>query len=152
MPALENVALWHERDISHSSVERAIAPDATITLDFALHRLTDVIERLIVYPDRMQRNLDRMGGLVHSQQVLLALTQAGMAREEAYRLVQGHAMRVWHADGALKLQDLLRCDREVVDLLGDEELARLFDIETHFVHIDEIFARVFGDDSNLDAN
>src|SRR3546814_7328851 len=106
LPALENGALWHERDISHSSVERFIAPDATITLDFALARLTGVIDKLLIYPDRMKVNLDRMGGLVHSQRVMLALTQAGISREDAYRLVQRNAMKVWESDGALSLLDL----------------------------------------------
>src|SRR3546814_18222310 len=112
-PALENVALWHERDISHSSVERYIGPDATITLDFALQRLTGVIDKLLVYPERMGKNLDRMGGLVHSQRVLLALTQAGVSREDSYRLVQRNAMQVWDSDGALPLLDLLNADPEV---------------------------------------
>src|SRR3954454_2520927 len=112
-PAMENVALWHERDISHSSVERFIGPDATITLDFALARLTQVIDKLLVYPERMRKNLDRMGGLIHSQRVLLALTQAGVSREDAYALVQRNAMRVWEADGQLSLLDLLKADSEV---------------------------------------
>ena len=112
-PALENVALWHERDISHSSVERYIGPDATITLDFALARLTGVIDKLLVYPERMQKNLDRMGGLVHSQRVLLALTQAGLSRDDSYRLVQRNAMKVWESDGALSLLELLKADPEV---------------------------------------
>ena len=117
LPALENVALWHERDISHSSVERYIGPDATITLDFALARLTGVIDKLLVYPERMQKNLDRMGGLVHSQRVLLALTQAGVSREDAYRLVQRNAMKVWESDGALSLLELLKADPEVTAAL-----------------------------------
>ncbi len=144
-PAMENVALWHERDISHSSVERFIAPDATITLDFALARLTDVIDRLLVYPERMQRNLDRMGGLVHSQRVLLALTQAGLSREDAYRIVQRNAMRVWEADGRLSLLDLLKADPEVT--LGEAELEAQFTLDHHFAHVDAIFARVFGDEA-----
>ena len=143
-PALENVALWHERDISHSSVERYIAPDATVTLDFALVRLTGLMDKLVVYPERMQRNLDRMGGLVHSQRVLLALTQAGVDREHAYRLVQRSAMRVWESDGALGLMELLQADPEVTAALPPAELAQLFDLGHHFAHVDTIFARVFG--------
>ncbi len=144
VPALENVALWHERDISHSSVERFIGPDATITLDFALARLTGVVDKLLVYPARMQANLDRMGGLVHSQRVLLALTQAGVSREDAYRLVQRNAMKVWEADGKLSLLDLLTADDEVTAALSPTELAQLFDLEYHFKQVDTIFARVFG--------
>jgi adenylosuccinate lyase len=144
LPALENVALWHERDISHSSVERFIGPDATITLDFALARLTGVIDKLLVYPERMQKNLDRMGGLVHSQRVLLALTQAGVSREDAYRLVQRNAMKVWESDGALSLLDLLKADPEVAAALTPEQLEEKFDLEYHFKHVDTIFARVFG--------
>ena len=142
-PALENVALWHERDISHSSVERYIGPDATITLDFALARLTGVIDRLVIYPDRMQRNLDRMGGLVHSQRVLLALTQVGVSREDAYRIVQRNAMRVWEADGQLSLLELLKADPAVT--LAAPELEALFDLDYHLKHVDTIFARVFGE-------
>ena len=144
-PALENVALWHERDISHSSVERYIGPDATITLDFALARLTGVMERLVIYPERMQKNLDRMGGLVHSQRVLLALTQAGVSREDSYRLVQRNAMKVWESDGALSLLELLQDDVEVTAALSKEEIAARFDLDYHFKHIDTIFARVFAD-------
>lgn len=144
MPALENVALWHERDISHSSVERYIGPDATIALDFSLARLTGVVEKLLVYPDRMQKNLDAMGGLVHSQRVLLALTQAGVSREDAYRLVQRNAMKVWESSGALSLLDLLKGDEEVTAALSDAELEEKFDLEYHFKHVDTIFARVFG--------
>ena len=143
-PALENVALWHERDISHSSVERFIGPDATITLDFALARLTGLIDKLLVYPERMQRNLDLMGGLVHSQRVMLALTQAGASREDAYRLVQRSAMKVWDSDGKLSLRDLLEADEEVTALLSSEEIEANFDLDYHFKHIDTIFARVFG--------
>jgi adenylosuccinate lyase len=143
-PALENVALWHERDISHSSVERYIGPDATITLDFALHRLTGVIEKLLVYPARMQKNLDKMGGLVHSQRVLLALTQAGVSREDAYRLVQRNAMKVWDSDGALSLMELLKGDAEVTAALSSNEIEDKFDLGYHFKHVDTIFARVFG--------
>jgi adenylosuccinate lyase len=143
-PALENVALWHERDISHSSVERFIGPDATITLDFALARLTGVIDKLLVYPERMQRNLDKMGGLVHSQRVLLALTQAGLERDAAYRLVQRNAMQVWESDGALNLLDLLKADAEVTAALPVAELEEKFDLAYHFKAIDVIFERVFG--------
>ena len=142
LPALENVALWHERDISHSSVERFIGPDATITLDFALARLTGVVDKLVVYPERMRANLERMGGLVHSQRVLLALTQAGVSREDAYRLVQRNAMKVWEADGRLSLLELLKGDEEVV--LPDAELEALFDLDYHFRHVDAVFERVFG--------
>ncbi|MGX7925312.1 adenylosuccinate lyase [Tsuneonella sp. HG094] len=144
VPAMENVALWHERDISHSSVERFIGPDATITLDFALARLTGVIDKLLVYPERMQKNLDRMGGLVHSQRVLLALTQAGVSREDSYRLVQRNAMKVWESDGALSLLDLLKADDEVTAALSAEELEDKFDLGYHHAHVDTIFSRVFG--------
>jgi len=143
-PALENVALWHERDISHSSVERFIGPDATITLDFALARLTSVIDKLLIYPERMQRNLDRMGGLVHSQRVLLALTQAGLSREDSYALVQRNAMKVWESDGQLSLLDLLKADPEVAQRLPGEQLEALFDLGYHFKYVDTIFERVFG--------
>jgi adenylosuccinate lyase len=144
IPAMENVALWHERDISHSSVERYIGPDATITLDFALARLTGVIDKLLVYPVRMQKNLDRMGGLVHSQRVLLALTQAGVSREESYKLVQRNAMKVWESDGELSLLELLKADPEVTAALPPEQIEALFDLGYHFKHVDTIFARVFG--------
>jgi adenylosuccinate lyase len=143
-PALENVALWHERDISHSSVERFIGPDATITLDFALARLTSVVDKLVVYPERMQKNLDRMGGLVHSQRVMLALTQAGLSREEAYALVQRNAMKVWESDGQLSLLDLLKADPEVAARLSTDKLNALFDLDYHLKHVDTIFDRVFG--------
>jgi adenylosuccinate lyase len=143
-PALENVALWHERDISHSSVERYIGPDATVTLDFALARLTGVVDKLLVYPERMQRNLDLMGGLVHSQRVLLALTQAGASREDAYRLVQKSAMRVWESGGALSLLELLKADPEVAALLPPEQIEESFDLGYHLKHVDTIFERVFG--------
>ncbi|MBM3571634.1 MAG: adenylosuccinate lyase [Alphaproteobacteria bacterium] len=142
VPALENITLWHERDISHSSVERMIAPDATVTLDFALARLANVIDRLVVYPAAMQRNLDRLGGLVFSQRVLLALTQAGMSREDAYQAVQRNAMRVWQ-EGANFLA-LLQADRDVTQHLPTEKLAPLFDMGYHTKHVDTIFARVFG--------
>ena len=144
IPALENVALWHERDISHSSVERFIGPDACITLDFALKRLTGVVDKLLIYPARMQKNMDRMGGLIHSQRVLLALTQNGVSREDAYRLVQRNAMKVWESDGQLMLLDLLKADAEVTAALSVEELEERFDLEYHFKHVDTIFARVFG--------
>ena len=143
-PALENVALWHERDISHSSVERYIGPDATITLDFALARLTGVVDKLLVYPVRMQKNMDRMGGLIHSQRVLLALTQAGVSRESAYALVQRNAMKVWESDGALSLMDLLKADAEVSAALSPAEIEAKFDLGYHLRHVDTIFARVFG--------
>jgi adenylosuccinate lyase len=143
-PAMENVALWHERDISHSSVERGIGPDATITLDFALARLTQVVEKLVVYPERMLKNLNRMGGLIHSQGVLLALTQAGVSREDAYAIVQRNAMRVWESDGALQLRDLIGADPDVSGRLTAAQLDGLFRLDHHFRHIDTIFARVFG--------
>jgi adenylosuccinate lyase len=144
IPAMENVALWHERDISHSSVERFIGPDATITLDFALARLTNVVDKLLVYPERMRKNLDRMGGLVHSQRVLLALTQAGLSREDAYALVQRSAMKVWESDGALSLLELLKADPEVTSRLSNEQLGALFDLDYHLKNVDAIFERVFG--------
>ena len=143
-PALENVALWHERDISHSSVERYIGPDATVTLDFALARLTGVVDKLLVYPERMEKNLNRMGGLIHSQRILLALTQAGLTRDDSYRLVQRNAMKVWESDGALSLLDLLKADADVTARLSHVELESLFDLGYHFKHVDTIFARVFG--------
>ena len=145
VPALENVALWHERDISHSSVERFIGPDTTITLDFALARLTGVIDKLLIYPERMQKNLDRMGGLVHSQRVLLALTQAGISREDSYRLVQRSAMKVWESDGALSLLELLKADTDVSAHVPAEQLEASFGLEYHFSAVDRIFARVFGE-------
>jgi adenylosuccinate lyase len=147
IPALENVALWHERDISHSSVERGIAPDATVHLDFALRRLASLMERLVVYPENMRRNLDRMGGLVHSQQVLLALTQAGMSREAAYAAVQRCAMPVWRGEG--RFADLLAADPDVSARLSPAALADIFDLAWHFKHVDAIFARVFGDPEAL---
>jgi adenylosuccinate lyase len=142
-PALENVALWHERDISHSSVERMIGPDATVTLDFALVRLTNVMDKLVVYPERMLANLNKMGGLVHSQRILLALTQAGVDREGAYRLVQRNAMRVWESDGKLQLLDLLKADADVTAALPVAQLEALFDLGHHMKHVDTIFGRVF---------
>ena len=142
VPALEDVALWHERDISHSSVERGIGPDATVHLDFALRRLASVIERLVVYPQNMRRNLDRLGGLVHSQRVLLALTQKGVSREEAYAAVQRNAMKVWREEG--RFIDLLKADPDVRPHLTDAELAELFDDGYHFEQVDTIFERVFG--------
>jgi adenylosuccinate lyase len=141
IPALEDVALWHERDISHSSVERMIGPDATVTLDFALVRLAGIIEKLIVYPDNMRKNLDQLGGLVHSQRVLLALTQKGVARENAYRLVQRTAMKAWRGEGDFLA--LLKADPEVSKALGEKELAANFDLDFHFAHVDTIFRRVF---------
>ena len=143
LPAMENVALWHERDISHSSVERMIGPDATVTLDFALARMTSVVDRLLVYPDMMKRNLDALGGLVFSQRVLLALTQAGCSREDSYRLVQRNAMRAWKGEGMLL--DLLLADDEVTKALPRAKLEALFDLDYHLKHVDTIFARVFGD-------
>jgi adenylosuccinate lyase len=142
-PALEDVALWHERDISHSSVERMIGPDATVTLDFALNRLAGLIERLVVYPETMQKNLDRLGGLIHSQRVLLALTQKGAPREDAYRLVQGNAMKVWQ--GGDDFLSLLKADPEVQKYLSDAELAANFDLGYHLKGVDTIFKRVFGE-------
>jgi adenylosuccinate lyase len=141
LPAMENVALWHERDISHSSVERMIGPDATVTLDFALTRLTGVVDKLLVYPETMQRNLDRLGGLVHSQRVLLALTQKGVSREDAYRLVQRNAMPVWRGEG--DFLSLLKADAEVSAHLSAAELEALFDLGYHLAHVDTIFQRVF---------
>ena len=143
IPAMENVALWHERDISHSSVERMIAPDATVTLDFALARLTQVIEKLIVYPANMKKNLDRLGGLIHSQRVLLALTQGGVSREDAYALVQRNAMPVWRGEG--DFLTLLKNDKDVRKVLGTAELEELFDLGYHLKNIDYIFERVFGE-------
>ena len=142
LPAMENVALWHERDISHSSVERMIGPDATVTLDFALGRLTGVIDKLLIYPQNMQRNLDKLGGLVHSQRVLLALTQAGVSREDAYRLVQRNAMPVWRGEGDFLA--LLKADADVTAALKPEEIEECFDLGYHFKHVDTIFSRVFG--------
>jgi len=141
-PALEDVTLWHERDISHSSVERMIGPDATVTLDFALGRLAGIIDKLIVYPANMKKNLDLLGGLVHSQRVLLALTQKGVAREDAYRLVQRNAMKVWESGG--EFLTLLKADKDVRKHLSDKELAANFDMDFHFSHVDTIFRRVFG--------
>ena len=140
-PALENVVLWHERDISHSSVERMFGPDATITLDFALHRAANVIENLLVYPEKMQANLDALGGLVHSQQVLLALTQKGASREDSYKMVQRNAMEVWAGNG--NYLELLKADTDVASHLSHEELEALFDLGQHFKHVDTIFNRVF---------
>ena len=141
IPALENVALWHERDISHSSVERGIGPDASVHLDFALKRLTGVIDKLLVYPDNMKRNLDRLGGLVHSQRILLALTQKGMSREASYAAVQRNAMPVWRGEG--NFLDLLSKDKDVSALLNAAELQALFDLGYHTKHVDTIFKRVF---------
>ncbi len=148
-PALENVTLWHERDISHSSVERMFGPDATVTLDFALNRLAGVIEKLLVYPDAMQKNLDQLGGLVHSQRVLLALTQAGISREDAYRLVQRNAMKVWGGEG--DFLELLKADPEIAGRIAEKDLAACFDPAYHTKHVDTIFARVFGKDAAAKA-
>ncbi len=149
MPAMENVALWHERDISHSSVERMIGPDATVTLDFALARLTTVIDKLVVYPERMAGNMNRLGGLIHSQRILLALTQAGSSREDAYRLVQRNAMKVWQSyqvEGAASVDFLeeLLADADVRKYLSEAEIREKFDLGYHTKHVDTIFARVFG--------
>jgi adenylosuccinate lyase len=142
LPAMENVALWHERDISHSSVERMIGPDATVTLDFALNRLAGIFDKLIVYPANMQKNLDRLGGLVHSQRVMIALTQKGVAREEAYRLVQQHAMKVWRGEG--DFLSFLKNDPDVTAKLPAKEIEANFDLAHHVKHVDTIFRRVFG--------
>jgi adenylosuccinate lyase len=141
-PAMENVVLWHERDISHSSAERMIGPDATVTLDFALNRLAGLVEKLLVYPQNMQKNLDRLGGLVHSQRLLIALTQKGASREEAYKFVQRNAMPVWRGEG--DFQTLLKQDADVKKYLTDAEIAERFDLGYHFKHVDTIFKRVFG--------
>ena len=143
IPALENVALWHERDISHSSVERMIGPDTTVTLDFALNRLVGLVERLVVYPENMRRNLERLGGLVFSQQALLALTQAGMSREDAYRTVQAAAMRIWREGG--DFATMLKQDPDVTRHVPADAIDGLFDLERQLRHVDTIFARVFGD-------
>ena len=142
MPALENVALWHERDISHSSVERYIGPDATVALDFSLRRLRGLIEKLVVYPDNMLKNLNQMRGLVFSQKILLDLTQAGVSREEAYRMVQRNAMKVW--EEGKDFQDELLADQDVVDALGEAKIRESFDLEYHLKHVDTVFKRVFG--------
>jgi adenylosuccinate lyase len=142
VPALENIALWHERDISHSSVERVFAPDATIALDFALARLAGVVEKLVIYPERMRRNLDALGGLIHSQRVLLALTQAGMSREDAYAAVQAAAMRVWDGDG--DFLSLLSSDARIAKYLSKQQLETCFDLRYHMKHVNTIFERVFG--------
>ena len=145
VPALENVALWHERDISHSSVERGIGPDATVHLDFALKRLASVIDKLLVYPKNMRKNLDRLGGLIHSQRILLALTQKGMSREDSYSAVQRNAMPVWR--GEASFLDLLKADKDVSALLSPVELESLMDLGYHTKHVDTIFQRVFGNSS-----
>jgi adenylosuccinate lyase len=142
LPALENVALWHERDISHSSVERVIGPDATIALDFALARLTEIVKGLVIYSERMRANLDLLGGLIHSQRVLLALTAAGVPREEAYLLVQRNAMKVWKSGG--DFLEALLADKDVMKALSEEKLRAQFDLNYHVKHVDTIFARVFG--------
>ena len=141
-PAMENVALWHERDISHSSVERGIGPDATVHLDFALNRLAGVVNKLVVYPENMKKNLDRLGGLIHSQRILLALTQRGMSREDSYSAVQRNAMPVWRGEG--NFLDLLKADKEVAAVMKPAELEALFDLGYHTKHVDTIFSRVFG--------
>ncbi|SHH65339.1 adenylosuccinate lyase [Bradyrhizobium erythrophlei] len=142
-PAMENVVLWHERDISHSSAERMIAPDATVTLDFALNRLAGLIDKLLIYPANMQKNLDRLGGLIHSQRLLIALTQKGCSREDAYKLVQRNAMPVWRGEG--DFQALLKKDADVKKYLSDAEISEQFDLGYHFKHVDTIFKRVFGE-------
>jgi len=144
MPAMENVALWHERDISHSSVERYIGPDATVALDFSLGRLTNVMDQLLVYPDNMLDNMNKMGGLPNSQRVLLELTQAGVSREDAYRLVQENAMKVWESRGELQLLDLLKADETVTAKVSGAELDELFNMDYHTKHVETIFKRVFG--------
>ena len=143
MPAMENVVLWHERDISHSAAERVIGPDATVMLDFALNRLAGLVEKLLVYPANMQKNLDRLGGLVHSQRLLIALTQKGCSREDAYKLVQRNAMPVWRGEG--DFQTLLKQDADVKKYLSDAEITEQFDLGYHFKHVDTIFTRVFGE-------
>jgi adenylosuccinate lyase len=143
LPAMEDVALWHERDISHSSVERMIGPDATVTLDFALSRMAGIIDKLIVYPANMQKNLDRLGGLVNSQRLLIALTQKGVGREDAYRLVQRNAMKVWSGESS-DFMALLKADKDVRVALSDNEIEANFDLAHHFKHVDTIFKRVFG--------
>lgn len=143
LPAMENVSLWHERDISHSSVERMIGPDATVTLDFALVRLAGVVDKLVVYPENMRKNLDRLGGLVHSQRVLIALTNAGVSREDAYRLVQRNAMKVWQGED--DFLSLLKNDPEVIQKIPEKELSACFDLDFHLKHVETIFKRVFGD-------
>ena len=142
-PAMENVVLWHERDISHSSAERMIAPDATVTLDFALNRLAGLIDKLLIYPQNMQKNMDRLGGLIHSQRLLIALTQKGASREDAYKLVQRNAMPVWRGEG--DFQTLLKQDAEVKKYLSDAEISEQFDLGYHLKHVDTIFKRVFGE-------
>ena len=142
-PALENVTLWHERDISHSSVERVIAPDATVGLDFALSRLADVVEKLVVYEEALKQNLEKLGGLHNSQRVLLALTQKGMSREEAYRLVQQNAMEAWKGNGAFL--NLLKSEKEIANYLANDELEVLFDLGYHTKHVETIFNRVLED-------
>jgi adenylosuccinate lyase len=140
IPALENVALWHERDISHSSVERVIGPDATVGLDFALARLAGMIEKLTVYPERMQANLDSLGGVVHSGEVLLALTRAGILREDAYRIVQRNAMQAW--DSETGFRELASADREVTARLDGKALEQVFDNDAYLEHVDTVFARL----------
>jgi adenylosuccinate lyase len=143
LPAMENVALWHERDISHSSVERMIGPDATVTLDFALNRLAGIIEKLVVYPQNMQKNLDKLAGLHNSQRVLLALTQAGASREDAYALVQRNAMKTWEHGKDFLTE--LKADKDVTAKVPARDLEEMFDLGYHTKHVDEIFKRVFGE-------
>ena len=143
LPAMENVALWHERDISHSSVERMIGPDATVTLDFALNRLAGIIDKLVVYPENMQKNLDRLGGLVHSQRLLIALTNKGVSREDAYKIVQDSAMKVWRGEGDFLA--FLKADPRVTAKMSEAEIEENFDLGYHFKHVDTIFSRVFGE-------
>jgi adenylosuccinate lyase len=140
---MENVVLWHERDISHSSAERMFAPDATVTLDFALNRLAGVIDKLVVYPENMMVNLDKLGGLIHSQRLLTALTQKGCSREESYKLVQRNAMPVWRGEG--DFQTLLKADKDLAKYMSPAEIDEQFDLDYHFQHVDTIFKRVFGE-------
>ena len=139
-PALENITLWHERDISHSSVERFIGPDATITLDFALNRLTNVIENMVVYPENMMKNLEKFNGLVFSQRVLLSLTQKNISREDSYSMVQRNSMKVWNEEGSF--YDLIKADKEISSILSDEEIDHIFDLNYHLKQVETIFKRV----------
>jgi adenylosuccinate lyase len=140
MPALENISLWHERDISHSSVERFIGPDTTITLDFALNRLNNVVENMVVYPDNMMRNLEKFNGLVFSQRVLLSLTQKNISREDSYLMVQRNSMKVWNDEGSF--YELIKKDKEICSILSNDEIDDIFDLNYHLKHIEEIFQRV----------
>jgi adenylosuccinate lyase len=139
-PALENITLWHERDISHSSVERFIGPDATITLDFALNRLTNVVENMVVYPENMMKNLEKFNGLVFSQRVLLSLTQKNISREDSYSMVQRNSMKVWNEEGSF--YDLIKADKEISSILSDEEIDDIFDLNYHLKQVETIFKRV----------